>query len=46
MKAMAANEHVQRWWRMTDQMQESPSGARSSVEGGWWQELEEVFYVE
>ncbi|KAF2761007.1 rhamnose mutarotase [Pseudovirgaria hyperparasitica] len=44
MKAMAENKTVQEWWEMTDAMQVSPTGARSSVEGGWWRELEEVFY--
>lgn len=43
---MAANPTVQKWWEMTDSMQVSPTGAKSSLDGGWWKELEEVFYTE
>ncbi|KAF1919229.1 rhamnose mutarotase [Ampelomyces quisqualis] len=48
MARMAANPKVQEWWRMTDEMQESPvHGAVGSKEGpGWWGQTEEVFYVE
>ena len=48
MAKMKANPEVQRWWTMTDSMQESFSpGATGSVgDVSWWKELEEVFRVE
>ncbi|KAG9523334.1 rhamnose mutarotase, partial [Aureobasidium melanogenum] len=47
MKAMAEDEETQRWWKVTDKMQESLNeGATSSVDGGWWRALDEVFHVE
>lgn len=47
MKAMAQDEETQKWWKVTDKMQESLNeGAKSSVDGGWWRVLDEVFYVE
>lgn len=42
---MKANEKVREWWRLTDEMQVSPDGEGSSEEGGWWREVEEVFYL-
>ncbi|TID15283.1 rhamnose mutarotase [Venturia nashicola] len=47
MKKSAEDEKTQKWWKVTDFMQESfNEGARSSVEGGWWRVLDEVFRVE
>ena len=48
MKKMSDNPVVQRWWEMTDSMQESfIDGAVASKEGpGWWKDLEEVFYTD
>lgn len=47
MKKSAEDAETQRWWKVTDGMQESLNeGAKSSVDGGWWRVLEEVFYVE
>lgn len=48
MARMAENKTVQKWWKMTDKMQESPvKGAKGSAKGpGWWGQTEEVFYVE
>ncbi|KAL1947271.1 hypothetical protein VTO73DRAFT_14232 [Trametes versicolor] len=48
MRGIAADPETQRWWKLTDGMQESVvEGATGS--GGdipWWQELEEVFRFE
>ncbi len=46
MHKMAANEKVREWWRLTDSMQESPVSGKSSVEGGWWGQMEEVFRLD
>ena len=48
MQKMKANPEVQRWWRMTDGMQESlVEGSKGSMdEKGWWKDLEEVFRCE
>lgn len=47
MKKSAEDEETQKWWKVTDFMQESfNEGAKSSVEGGWWTVLDEVFRVE
>ena len=47
MKKSATDPETQRWWEVTDRMQESQNfGAKSSVDGGWWRVLEEVFYAE
>lgn len=48
MEAMRANPEVQRWWTMTDAMQETlVEGSRGSMDPkGWWKDLEEVFRVE
>lgn len=48
MAAMRANTEVQRWWKMTDGMQESfVEGSSGSMDPkGWWRPLEEVFRVE
>lgn len=47
MEQMAADPETQKWWQVTDGMQESLNeGAKSSVDGGWWRVLEEVFHVE
>lgn len=46
MARMRANPEVQRWWAMTDAMQESlVPGATGSADGPWWKDLDEVFYV-
>lgn len=49
MKQMAEDPETQRWWKVTDGMQESQNeGAMSSVNGGkhgWWRKLDEVFYA-
>ncbi|KAG8217198.1 rhamnose mutarotase [Butyriboletus roseoflavus] len=48
MAAIAADEETQRWWKLTDEMQESfNKGATGS--GGdvpWWTDLEEAFRFE
>jgi len=48
MEKMRANPEVQRWWQMTDSMQESlVEGSTGSTDSkGWWQNLEEVFRCE
>lgn len=48
MAKMSANPEVQRWWAMTDGMQESfVDGSKGSTdEKGWWLGLEEVFRCE
>ncbi|KAF2171655.1 hypothetical protein M409DRAFT_63286 [Zasmidium cellare ATCC 36951] len=48
MEKMKANPEVQRWWAMTDGMQESfVEGSTGSMDPrGWWRELEEVFRCE
>ncbi|KAK3111297.1 hypothetical protein LTR53_013593 [Teratosphaeriaceae sp. CCFEE 6253] len=48
MEKMKANEEVQKWWRMTDSMQESfVDGSKGSMDPkGWWRGLEEVFRCE
>ncbi|KAK4499119.1 hypothetical protein PRZ48_009631 [Zasmidium cellare] len=48
MEKMKANPDVQRWWAMTDGMQESfVEGSSGSMDPrGWWRELEEVFRCE
>lgn len=45
MAKMKANEEVQRWWKMTDNMQVSlVNGSTGSMdEKGWWLPVEEVF---
>lgn len=48
MEKMQANPEVQKWWAMTDGMQESlVEGSKGSMDPrGWWRELEEVFRCE
>ncbi|KAF2774533.1 rhamnose mutarotase [Teratosphaeria nubilosa] len=48
MKRMAENPEVQKWWAMTDGMQESfVEGSKGSTDPkGWWLGLEEVFRAE
>jgi L-rhamnose mutarotase len=41
MAAMAADPETQRWWAITNPMQE-PLPTRA--EGEWWAEMEPVFY--
>lgn len=42
MKQMAENEHVQRWWKITDNMQKSLiQGATGSADGPWWLDVDE-----
>lgn len=45
MKAIADDPETQRWWQVTDGMQQSLiAGATGSASGpGWWKTLEEVF---
>lgn len=43
MKAMAADSETQRWWAITDVMQE-PFEPRKA--GEWWSRLEEVFHTD
>lgn len=48
MEKMRANEEVQRWWKMTDDMQETlVEGSTGSTDAkGWWRGCEEVFRCE
>ena len=48
MEKMRANPEVQRWWKMTDSMQETlVDGSSGSTDPkGWWRELEEVFHCD
>jgi L-rhamnose mutarotase len=48
MEKMRANPEVQKWWAMTDNMQETlVEGSRGSTDPkGWWKPLEEVFRFE
>ena len=43
MAAMAADETTQRWWALTDAMQE-PLPDRAP--GAWWTTIEEVFHTD
>jgi L-rhamnose mutarotase len=43
MAAMAADPETQRWWKLTDAMQE-PYPERA--EGAWWLDLPEVFHLD
>lgn len=45
MQKMKEDPETLRWWEVTDKMQESLDGGKSSQEGGWWRELKEVFYA-
>ncbi|KFY69994.1 hypothetical protein V501_10082 [Pseudogymnoascus sp. VKM F-4519 (FW-2642)] len=46
MERMRDNPKVREWWALTDGMQESlVEGAVSSADGGWWREVESVFYA-
>ena len=48
MEKMRVNPEVQRWWQMTDSMQETlVEGSQGSTDAkGWWKDLEEVFRCE
>jgi L-rhamnose mutarotase len=48
MEKMRANVEVQKWWKMTDGMQETlVEGSTGSTDPiGWWKPLDEVFRVE
>ncbi|KAH8102949.1 rhamnose mutarotase [Cristinia sonorae] len=48
MQEIAADEETQRWWKVTDGMQESfeVGATGSGKEVPWWTELEEVFRFE
>lgn len=48
MEKMRCNPEVQRWWQMTDGMQETlVEGSKGSTDPkGWWKGLEEVFRCE
>lgn len=43
MAKMAADETTQRWWKITDPMQEALS---SAAEGEWWAPAELVFHTD
>jgi L-rhamnose mutarotase len=43
MRAMAADPETQRWWELTESMQQ-PLPSRH--EGEWWAEMEEVFHLD
>lgn len=43
MAAIAANPETQRWWQVTDPMQEPVPEA---AEGEWWHMLPEVFHLD
>lgn len=47
MKRAAEDDETRKWWKITDPMQHSfVEGAKSSEEGPWWYECEEVFRFE
>lgn len=48
MAKMRANPEVERWWKMTDSMQETlvEGSTGSKDEKGWWLDLPEVFHVD
>ncbi|ETW85349.1 hypothetical protein HETIRDRAFT_448476 [Heterobasidion irregulare TC 32-1] len=48
MKSVADDPDTQRWWKLTDGMQESfiEGATGSGKDIPWWQELEEVFRFE
>ncbi|KXN91976.1 hypothetical protein AN958_11036 [Leucoagaricus sp. SymC.cos] len=48
MAQVAADPETQRWWALTDSMQESfvEGATGSGKDVPWWQELEEVFRFE
>jgi L-rhamnose mutarotase len=48
MEKMRANPEVQKWWQMTDNMQETlVDGSSGSTDPkGWWKDLEEVFHCD
>lgn len=43
MKKMAADSVVQEWWKLTDPCQEP---VKSTEEGEWWAEMEEVYHLD
>jgi L-rhamnose mutarotase len=43
MAAMAADPATQRWWKLTDPLQEPLPGR---AEGDWWAKMEPLFYYE
>lgn len=47
MKRAAKDEETRKWWGITDKMQSSLiEGAKSSEDGAWWLNCEEVFRFE
>ena len=48
MEKMRGNPEVQRWWQMTDNMQQTlVEGSSGSMDPrGWWRDLEEVFHCD
>ncbi|KIM57096.1 hypothetical protein SCLCIDRAFT_131372 [Scleroderma citrinum Foug A] len=48
MEAMKEDEETQRWWKVTDEMQESfnEGATGSGKEIPWWTDVEEVFRFE
>ncbi|MFH0991195.1 MAG: L-rhamnose mutarotase [bacterium] len=43
MAKMAADPETQRWWKLTDPMQQP---LQNRQEGQWWAAMEEVFHVQ
>jgi L-rhamnose mutarotase len=43
MAAMAADPETQRWWKITDPMQESLT---ERTEGTWWTPIPEVYHID
>lgn len=48
MEAVARDPETQRWWKVTDEMQETlvKDARGSGQKGGWWLDLQEVFRFE
>lgn len=43
MKKMASDKKTQEWWKLTDPCQEP---VKSSKDGEWWADMEEVFHMD
>ncbi|KAG8899034.1 hypothetical protein FRB99_006971 [Tulasnella sp. 403] len=47
MRILAQDPETQRWWKLTDPMQNSLiKGAKGSATGEWWHGIEEIFRFE
>lgn len=47
MAKIAADPKTHEWWALTDPCQEPVSGNSSgSIEGNWWQNMEELFHMD